>query len=712
MKNKLYTLVLFILAATSSLFSYAYLYVQDPRSWGGGTGTIEEAVISIKPKGLFMECGLYLTFSARNLNFNPTDSLEVTFNFSLPAGSIVHDSWLWIEGEIIQGEIMDKWTAASIYEDIVKRRRDPSILYKRYNDYYELRIFPMAGNQSRKVKLTYLVPTQWSATNVIAPVPIDLLQASATPVSKFTIFSWMDEEWKNPQLLEFPNTFFKNKTDNIFGNYQSASLPSAALNTTLHFMVDSPLKEGIYLNAVKGIDDNFYQLAFLPTEVLNLQAKRKVAILLDYQTGNSTYSKQQVLDTIKSLMLTNLTDNDEFNIFYANLTANKLLDTWVPATKQNIENSISTLKNKSFGDYSSLPLLFQASINFIKANGGDGLLLLFANTDQFRTYESANALVRDIHTMMESILPIHIVDFQDNNNNYDYIGGQYYAGNDYLYLNLSKMYKGNYLNVRRGQSFPQIGDDIMKKMGSFIKSFDLHPTVSDGFTFARYTLNGESQTMYLNSPILQIGKFKGGPTFTIQTAGEFNTDTFSKNVEIDQEDIWDGDALVREMWTGQYIAELEREPQYNDIVSEIVAKSVASRVLSIYTAFLCLEPARGGKVCYDCMDESSLLSNTTALQDAEADTLFQAFPNPFNTHTRIEIKLADTFNSRDIKFEIYNVLGQVVRTFQPTESHDEKRFTFLWDGTDEFGGDVSSGTYFFVVRTAGQQQSLKLLLMK
>ena len=159
---------LFVFIATDGVLAYTYLNVRNPRSWTSMQGTIEEAVISIKPKGIYMEIGLYLTFSARGWNHSPNDSLEVEFYFDLPENSIVSDSWLWIDDEIIRGEIMDKWTASQIYENIVRRRRDPSILYKRYGDSYELRIYPMLASESRKVKITYLVPTQWSATNVVA----------------------------------------------------------------------------------------------------------------------------------------------------------------------------------------------------------------------------------------------------------------------------------------------------------------------------------------------------------------------------------------------------------------------------------------------------------------------------------------------------------------------------------------------------------------
>jgi len=46
------------------MFGSAQLRVGDPRnSWWTSQGTIEDASLTVRPKGLFLEYGLYLTFS-------------------------------------------------------------------------------------------------------------------------------------------------------------------------------------------------------------------------------------------------------------------------------------------------------------------------------------------------------------------------------------------------------------------------------------------------------------------------------------------------------------------------------------------------------------------------------------------------------------------------------------------------------------------------
>ena len=104
MISKLYHVFLFLLLFTSTQVSaYNWLWIEDPQEpWRDGRGTIEEAVISVRPKGMYMEYGVYLTFSAKGLGFSTADTLEVQFFFDLPEGSIVNDSWLWIGDDIIQ----------------------------------------------------------------------------------------------------------------------------------------------------------------------------------------------------------------------------------------------------------------------------------------------------------------------------------------------------------------------------------------------------------------------------------------------------------------------------------------------------------------------------------------------------------------------------------------------------------------------------------
>ena len=89
--------------------------------------------------------------------------------------------------------------------------------------------------------------------------------------------------------------------------------------------------------------------------------------------------------------------------------------------------------------------------------------------------------------------------------------------------------------------------------------------------------------------------------------------------------------------------------------------------------------------------------------------LLQNFPNPFNPETTIGYELAE---SADVTLQIYNVVGQVVRTLMAAEPQSVGRYQVRWDGMDDRGVPVSSGIYFYQISAGKFQDVRKLMLLK
>ena len=89
--------------------------------------------------------------------------------------------------------------------------------------------------------------------------------------------------------------------------------------------------------------------------------------------------------------------------------------------------------------------------------------------------------------------------------------------------------------------------------------------------------------------------------------------------------------------------------------------------------------------------------------------LLQNFPNPFNPETTIGYELAE---SADVTLQIYNVVGQVVRTLIAAESQSAGRYQMRWNGMDDRGVPVSSGVYFYQISAGEFQTVRKLMLLK
>jgi hypothetical protein len=87
--------------------------------------------------------------------------------------------------------------------------------------------------------------------------------------------------------------------------------------------------------------------------------------------------------------------------------------------------------------------------------------------------------------------------------------------------------------------------------------------------------------------------------------------------------------------------------------------------------------------------------------------LKQNFPNPFNPSTSLAI---DFPTASEYKLTIYNIAGQVVKTF--AGSVEAGTTVVKWDATDNRGAQVATGVYFYSVEAGLFSDVKKMVLMK
>ncbi len=709
MKTTLLFIVLFFIL--SNVFGHNNIRVGDPRnSWQTYQGTIEEASLTVAPKGLFMEYGLHLTFSSKGTPLiNVKDTCEVTLNFDLPENAMITDSWLWFGDDTIKAVILDKWTASSIYESIVNRRRDPSVLYKQSATQYELRVFPMAGNATRKVKITYLVPVTWNKTNVAAGLPLPILKTSLTLPSKLLIITWEENQWNNPVITGNENLVFKNTTDKNYGECKTVEIPSSEFNGNLKIGFDTPLFNGYYFSKYQSTDEGYYQLAISPSHFINSTGTKKVAVLVDYDASNTEIKSQEILNILKDEMQNNLNPTDSFNLIFSNLNILRLGNEWVQATPQNIEAAFQKLENK-LSTYSNLATLLANGIDFINENGSDAKILLVSNSGQYADYIVANKLIDDLLALMTSKIPIHTADYQTLNYRYYFTDQTQYYGNGYFYSNLAKLTAGSYQSLLEGKTESDIFGSAFKYLSGSINSFDLHTRLANGFCYSRYYLNKDENVAYLNEMILQIGKFKGTLPFEIDFSGEYNKDIFSESIEIEDNSELENDSVLQKIWAGKFIQEMEKNYSSNDIVAEIIDESLNSRILSLYTSFLCLEDT--SKWCLTCGDQfrNDFIDGPVFVASDDfsqlSDTV-SVYPNPFTDNVNIEIQLTDLSEIQDLS--VYDLKGSVIYKFDKNQIKAGTSKTISWNGQAQNGSMLKPGIYLIVFRTAKTSKTVKLV---
>ncbi|NIR51272.1 T9SS type A sorting domain-containing protein [candidate division KSB1 bacterium] len=91
--------------------------------------------------------------------------------------------------------------------------------------------------------------------------------------------------------------------------------------------------------------------------------------------------------------------------------------------------------------------------------------------------------------------------------------------------------------------------------------------------------------------------------------------------------------------------------------------------------------------------------------------LNQNYPNPFNPSTVINYAIPVFHNNQNVTLEIFNTLGQRVRTLVD-DVQTAGRYTVEWDGTNEFGNPVTTGLYIYRLRAGTFVKVKKMVFIR
>lgn len=82
-------------------------------------------------------------------------TLEGTYFFPIPENASITEFAIWENGKKLIGEVRTREEARRIYDEIVRRQRDPGLLEYAGKDLFQASIFPIPPNSDKKLELKY-----------------------------------------------------------------------------------------------------------------------------------------------------------------------------------------------------------------------------------------------------------------------------------------------------------------------------------------------------------------------------------------------------------------------------------------------------------------------------------------------------------------------------------------------------------------------------
>lgn len=99
-------------------------------------------------------------------------TLEGTYFFPIPENASIIEFSIWENGKKLVGEVRSREEARRIYDEIVRRQRDPGLLEYAGRDLFQASIFPIPPNSDKRLELKYSQVLQADSGTVAYKYPL------------------------------------------------------------------------------------------------------------------------------------------------------------------------------------------------------------------------------------------------------------------------------------------------------------------------------------------------------------------------------------------------------------------------------------------------------------------------------------------------------------------------------------------------------------
>jgi len=127
--------------------------------------------------------GQVATTSVDQEFYNPNPSrLEGTYLFPIPKGAQIDKFKMDIGGKMVEAELLSADKARRIYEDIVRKAKDPALLEYADRDVFKVRVFPIEPHSKKRITISYTQILKSDAGLVSYIYPLNTEKFSAKPI--------------------------------------------------------------------------------------------------------------------------------------------------------------------------------------------------------------------------------------------------------------------------------------------------------------------------------------------------------------------------------------------------------------------------------------------------------------------------------------------------------------------------------------------------
>lgn len=532
--------------------------------------------------------------------FNPTGSrLEGTYLFPLPEGATISDFAMDVNGKMTEAELLDAGKAKIIYEDIVRRMRDPALLEYSGKGAFRARIFPLEPHSGKKIRISYTQPLTADNRVLEYTYPLNTEKFSTKPLDEVSIRVNLRAGAKIKTIFcpTHQVEITRHGDDRAVVGFEARDVKPDT-DFTLYFSADEKEIGMSLLTYKPSGEDGFFFLGITPAyeETKNAAVPKDIAFVLD-TSGSMAGKKMEQARKALLFCVENLNTGDRFELVRFSTEAENLFGSLAAADRANRERAMKFIENlKPIGGTNVEDALARAADVF-KGDSKRPKIIVFI-TDGKPTIGATDeeTLVRKISGFTSGNVRVFTFGIGDDVNTHL----------------LDRITEAS----RAYRTYVRSGEDIEVKVSSFyekIKSpvlVDLKLNFGSGLRVFK-TYPKELPDLFHGSQLMVFGRYsgKGDSAITLEGSVDGKKRTFTYRAHFDGGN--EKASFIAPLWasqrTGFLLDEIRLHGEQQELKEEVIDLARRYGIITPYTSYLIVEDEKERVVRNDLREEHQTL---------------------------------------------------------------------------------------------------------
>jgi uncharacterized protein YegL len=501
--------------------------------------------------------------------------IEGTYIFPIPRDASISDFSMYVGGEEIKGTILDRNEARRIYEDIVRRRRDPALLEYFTDGMFKASVYPIPAHGETRIKLYYSEILELEGGLCGYRYTLSTEKFSRDPLRSVRVSVDIHSKRALKSIYSPSHDIRIEKTDDHNARVTYTEENTRPNTDFLLYYTVSDEDVGFDLLTIEDDDREGYFLAMISPRIEVPEggiSSKDVIFILD-TSGSMKGEKISQARGALSFCLNSLNESDRFNVIDFDDDVHAFTAGLVRANRRNVSEAVSFVQRCEAEGGTNINDALLSGLDQIKGSGGTSFIVFL--TDGLPTVGETN-----IQKILENVKGAN------GHGTRVFVFGVGYDVNTRL---LDRLARDN----RAASDYVRPSEDIEVKVSTFYQKIS-HPILTDiELSFkgmdVREIYPREIPDIFKGSQLLVIGNYDGSGRARVELSGSSRGAarkyTYRVNVAPDEHN-----SFIPRLWAtrriGYLVDQLRLHGQNSELVNEVVGLSKKYGIITEYTSFL------------------------------------------------------------------------------------------------------------------------------